>query len=213
MKVVGRLRKRIVLVAGLSATMILMVAGSVFVAGLLEVEAKVDHKQGTPSAAASSNRSGSEYESSEEGFFVRYPVGWNRAEGTLTPNLEDPREILTLGTFELRPGGQNCAHFAEFAIGSMNPRDAFISIQEREERLTGSDVVDREARAITLEDGYETEARDCLDRPADFADRLISFRDSGRSFHAYVALGSAISEGTLGEVLEILGSLRFEKAD
>lgn len=213
MKLIGRWRRRVVRIAALGAAMILMVTGSAFVAGFLEAEAKVIPQPDASSTGLSSNPSDPEYHSPEEGFSVRYPESWTRSKHTLTPNLVDPREILSLGTFELRTGGQNCAHFAEFAIGDMGPGDAFISIQEREGPLASPDVVDREARAITLEDGYETEARDCLDHPADFLDRLISFRDSGRWFHAYIALGSAVSAETLGEVEEILGSLRFEVAD
>jgi hypothetical protein len=151
------------------------------------------------------------YESAEHGFSVRYSLSWTRAEEVLTPNLEDPREILSLGTFTMTAGGDNCAHFAEHAVASMGSEDAFVSIQEREGNLAGPDVVNREARPLTLEDGYETELRDCLEAPATFTDRLIPFHDSGRWFYAFVALGSDVSDDTVHEVEGILDGLSFEE--
>lgn len=38
------------------------------------------------------------YDDAARGFSVQYPPTWRRATTTLTPNLDDPVEILSLGT-------------------------------------------------------------------------------------------------------------------
>ncbi|MBA2462372.1 MAG: hypothetical protein H0V45_11500, partial [Actinobacteria bacterium] len=44
------------------------------------------------------------------GLTVRYPETWRRSATPLTPHLGDPVEVLALGTYSLRPGGDRCAH-------------------------------------------------------------------------------------------------------
>jgi hypothetical protein len=44
------------------------------------------------------------------GLTVKLPPGWQRPTASLTPHLEDPREVLSAGTFPLRYRQTGCAH-------------------------------------------------------------------------------------------------------
>ena len=50
------------------------------------------------------------YRDKERRLEVSYPNDWYRSEEPLTPYLGDPKEILSLGSYPLRPGGDRCAH-------------------------------------------------------------------------------------------------------
>src|SRR4051794_26016923 len=63
-------------------------------------------------------------------FAVTYPRDWTRAETNLTPRLASPKEILSIGTYPLRPGGSNCAQVPVNALEDLGPADAFFTIEE-----------------------------------------------------------------------------------
>jgi hypothetical protein len=154
------------------------------------------------------------YEIPGAGVTVSYPPGWTRASGKLMPNLADPKELVALGTFELPPGGDNCAHMPENAVEEMSPADGLIVLEER--------LLDGEDGSGTFEgyperpehfgpgSGYPSEAVDCLDRPKAFFDRFIAFRDSDRRFYAYVALGRQVTPGIRDQAWAILDRLEIE---
>jgi hypothetical protein len=59
------------------------------------------------------------------------PPGWHGSRRRLVPKLLDPREILSVGTFPMRPGGGgNCGREPVAAIAAMRPGDALLSVQE-----------------------------------------------------------------------------------
>jgi hypothetical protein len=64
-------------------------------------------------------------------FSIRYPAAWERSAQSLTPILSDPREIVSVGTYHMRPGGELCEHLPANALEDLGPEDAFLSIQER----------------------------------------------------------------------------------
>ncbi len=154
------------------------------------------------------------YEIPGTGVTISFPPGWIRSTETLMPGLADPRELVSLGTFDPPPGGENCAHMPENAIEKMTPADSVIVIEER--------VGDPEDGSGTLadyperpehfgpDDGYRSEAVDCLDEPKAFFDRFIPFRDSGRRFYAYIALGSDVPPAVREEAWTILDRLEIE---
>ena len=148
------------------------------------------------------------YESDERDFAVSYPPEWFKADGSLTPHLESPTEILSVGTFSLEPGPAECAQFAGHAMSEMNPQDALISFQESSDPLEGRYVIDRSETSFSFESGYPTDARDCVDDPIPFADRLIPFTYGERSFYAYAAWGEHASAGTKQDILSVLDSFR-----
>lgn len=149
------------------------------------------------------------YHDPAHGFTVTYPQSWYRATESLTPHLEDPNEILSLGTFVLRPGSPQCAQLAGHAMQYMGAGDAVVSVMESSGSLEGQYLVTRPT-PFSLEQGYETDAMSCPDDPVAFTDRLIPFQDGHRFFYAYVALGNGVSPETRDQVLRILNSLQFD---
>src|SRR5918994_1434069 len=66
--------------------------------------APADRGCGSDVGPASSRATGSEwstYRDQARGYKVGVPTGWQRAGGSLTPNITSPREILTLATVRL----------------------------------------------------------------------------------------------------------------
>ena len=148
------------------------------------------------------------YEDPDHGFSVHYPAGWTRSDRSLTPQLVDPAEILSVGTFPMRPGGPNCVQFPVNAITDLGPGDALISILERERGDVGAYPPRPEAFGPQYgSDGDES--RHCLDAPKEFSHWWIAFSDQGRAFYAYVAMGSEVTDQRRDEAWAILDSLRF----
>jgi hypothetical protein len=144
------------------------------------------------------------YRDPELGFAVRYPSDWHRAEERLTPNLGDPTEILSLGTFRLRAGGDRCAHMPVRALEDFGPTDAFISIQERAKPGKG----EFQPRPVFRAPTDRRTGRFCVPDP-DRADDWLFFTDNGRGFYAIVALGTEASPETRGQLEEVLNSLQI----
>lgn len=146
-----------------------------------------------------------EFTDPEGRFVLSYPPGWTRAVRSLTPNLEDPEEILTVSTFdELAPRGDRCVQVPGNALEAMRPTDALVSVYEREQSYSGDPRPDE----FTLNHGYDPEEfDDCLSDQTVIRDRWISFSEGDRYFHAYVALGQDASASTEAEALEILDRL------
>lgn len=148
------------------------------------------------------------YHDRDRGYSVSYPRTWYRAKKTLTPYLAAPREILSLGTYPLRPGGERCAQFPVNALEDLGPADAFLSVLEFSAPPTV--LYRRRPAHFSLALGDASEAPDCLTGPVRLVDRLIPFRDGGRAFYAFVVLGRSAPDQTRRAVLEILDSLRFD---
>ena len=148
------------------------------------------------------------YESDDHDFAVSYPPEWFKADESLTPYLEDPAEIVSVGTFSLAPGPSECAQFAGHAMGEMNAGDALVSFQESSGPLEGRYVVARPETPFSFESGYETDAQECVSDPVPFADRLIPFTYGGRSFYAYAAWGEDVSAATKQDVLSVIESFK-----
>lgn len=161
--------------------------------------------------APSSAPSWTTYESEDHDFTVSYPSDWMKADRSLTPNLQDPTEIFSVGTFSLKPGPSECAQFAGHAMHNMDLHDALVSFQESLGPLEGRHVIDRPETTFSLKSGYPTEAQECEEDPTPFVDRLIPFTYGDRSFYAYAAWGESASSATKEDVLGILDS--FEVTD
>lgn len=150
------------------------------------------------------------YDDPDDGFSVSYPETWNRAERVLTPALEDPREILVLGTGPLPAGGDECAQYPENAIEALDPGGALVTIQETGGPLGGRHTIDR-PQHFDLSAGYESDAVECLAEDHSVSSvRMIPFRDGDRSFYAIVALGRSAPAGIHEEARGILDTLVFE---
>ena len=142
-------------------------------------------------------------------FSIRFPAGWVRATQSLTPLLSDPREIVSIGTYTMRPGGELCEHLPANALEDLGPEDAFLSIEER----AAPHLAVYPARPTQFTLGKPNEEFDgvgCVRDPNDLFQWWLSFRDGDRAFYALVALGKSASEETRQQVLETLNSFQVD---
>jgi hypothetical protein len=148
----------------------------------------------------------------EHGLTIALPQGWQAAPRSLTPVLDDPREVLAVGTYPLRYRPTECAHVAGSALEDLGPRDAFVTLQERgvDPRSSWADFPERPAHfGPSL--GGPSEASACAPG-AHFSDHWFGFTAGGRHFHADVAFGPEASAGTRAQAWRILDSLDVDPA-
>jgi hypothetical protein len=149
------------------------------------------------------------YQDTEGRFSIRYPAGWIRATESLTPHLSDPREIVSIGTYTMRPGGELCEHLPANALEDIGPEDAFLSIEER----AAPHLAVYPARPTQFTLGKPNEDFDgvgCVRDPNGLLQWWLSFRDGSRAFYALVALGKSASEETRQQLVETLNSFQVD---
>jgi streptogramin lyase len=152
------------------------------------------------------------YRDDDRGFSVAYPGSWHRAIESLTPILVDPVEILSVGTYELRPGGERCAQFPDRALDELGSEDAFVSIQEEPSLERPRWWSPRPAHFGPDDGRGDDESPGCLSQPKEFFHRWIPFQDRGRGFYAFVAIGKNASAQTQRAVWTVLDTLEFDLA-
>jgi hypothetical protein len=169
------------------------------------------------SATSSATRSPAPSHTSKAGgFSLRLPPGWRRAPARLVPDLLDPREILSVGTFSMPVGGGgNCDSEPIAAVRQMKVGDALISVQE---------VGMSRAMRSHLERSFPPRpARFDLHRaysPAGGRQRTsgegarvgfarLAFRDHGRAFYALVYVKGRATRELRTQVAAVLAGLRF----
>jgi hypothetical protein len=106
------------------------------------------------------------YDDQEGRFSIRYPAAWERSMQSLTPGLTDPREIVSVGSYHMRPGGELCAHLPVNALEDLSPADAFLTVQERAQ----PHLADYPPRPTQFDLGKPTEGFDgelCVREPGD----------------------------------------------
>jgi len=184
---------------------------AVFAVGCAARGGGVASKPSSPVASPQPASGWVSYRDDDHGFRVAYPVTWHRATESLTPTLVDPVEILSVGTYELRPGGGRCAQFPR-ALDELGPKDALVSIQE-EPSLGRPGAWPPRPTHFGPEDGTgDDESPGCLSEPKEFFHRWIPFQDRGRGFYAYVAIGREVPAAARREAWAILDSLEVDPA-
>jgi hypothetical protein len=153
------------------------------------------------------------FKDEQNGFEITYPDDWNRAEESLTPELAEPREIPSIGTYQLRSGGKACidAYLPGNALEDLGTGDAFITIQESPEAsgfpprpgVFGPDSARLTVDGLPACDVYGA---------VQLRGWWFAFSDQGRAFYAFVALGQGLSHDgqVLRMVWHILDSFRVE---
>ena len=144
------------------------------------------------------------------GVTVELPPGWQRASVSLTPDLTDPREVLSVATFPLRYRATRCNHIAGSALEDLGPRDAFVTLLERglDPGSTWAGFPPRPAH-FGPGLGGPSEASACVPS-AHFTDHWFGFTDGGRHFHVDVAFGPEAPEAVRRQAWGILDSLRID---
>jgi hypothetical protein len=138
------------------------------------------------------------------------PSGWHVSRARLVPRLIRPREIVSVGTFGMVPGGGgNCGREPAKAVGRMGPQDGLISIQEygvtrRMRKRLGWTFppLGKELSLGRMNRAWVGDARGVVTV-------TIPFSARGRAFDALVYFGSRPSAVERARVAAILASLRF----
>jgi hypothetical protein len=131
--------------------------------------------------------------------------GWRQAPEPLTPQLADPAEVLAVGTYPLRPGGERCEHWPVRALEDLGPEDALVVVYEVRSGIVPArfppldQVVDTPVQAGTNRFCVPSERR---------RDAWFPFAVDGRAFHALVALGPEASAGREAEARSVLADFR-----
>ena len=151
-----------------------------------------------------------EFIDEEDGIRVSYPSDWVRAEMNLTPNLVSPREVLSIGTFPLEPGGPNCAQVPTDALIDLQADDVFLTLQGGGSS-PGSD------RRPVFGPGVGTDMENlefphCLSDDERFeigAMQWVHFSDAGRGFSLLVAIGRDASAEIVDQVWMVANILEI----
>jgi hypothetical protein len=131
-------------------------------------------------------------------------AGWRLASRSLTPKLVAPREVLSAGTGRLPVGGGPVcgdAYLPARAVRALRPGDALVSLQES----APSRAFPRRPRTFRRPSGD-------LGCAVSIESHWIPFRDGGRGFYAFVAIGRDAAPGTRAAAWRILDSLRVRPA-
>ena len=148
------------------------------------------------------------------GYSVEVPSGWEVAPSPLIVQAS-PADILSMGTFPLRGGGDRCVHVPVASLEALGTTDGFVSV------IGGfpenGSYVPRIARPedfAELLDGVDDgDAYQCMS-PVQRLDlgvlRWVQFSDQGRGFLLLVAIGREASEATFAEVAAVLNTIVFE---
>jgi hypothetical protein len=153
----------------------------------------------------------------KDNYVVTYPADWTVADENLTPWLSSPGEILSLGSFPLRVSEDPedglriwDAPVAPAALADMTSDDALVSLQEA--GLAG--FGDRYRRPATFGPRGCAESilgctpqEDPLEVPFDAW--WIPFKDTGRGFYLFVAIGDEVTPELRDQAWAVADSLVF----
>jgi hypothetical protein len=150
--------------------------------------------------------------SKSHGFTVSLPPAWQLSAESLTPDLLDPRELMSAATFPLAFRQGRCNHMPDGALRTMGPADGFVSLQERGGGRQASLAGFPHRRASF---GASAEARPgdvtgCLGDSPHTVAYWIPFSDANRRFYALVVLGARAPQRTRDEAFAILDRLHFD---
>jgi hypothetical protein len=167
---------------------------------------------GTVAPEFKSEGQGGHITDARHGYSVALPAGWYRARRNLTPQLMDPREILSVATYPLRYKRRARCRIPGCptpALNGFQATDILMSIQERvHARTTTKDVaIDLERREVGRGAGPANCTRA---RVAWYA--FEAFAEAGRSLYVLVVVGKRAPARARADLKRLLGSLRFSSA-
>jgi photosystem II stability/assembly factor-like uncharacterized protein len=145
-----------------------------------------------------------------------YPAARYLAPAVDTPGGTTPqrRELVSIATYPLRPGGDPCDQLPVNALDDLGPTDVFLSVSEAVGNggATVTGISARPRHFGPSQGSVPSGGDQCLNKPGRFTSRLIAFRDPGgsgphgRVFYAFVAIGSAASAQIQAETWNALDS-------
>ncbi len=152
------------------------------------------------------------FEDQRRGFSLTLPDGWHRARRNLTPQLVEPREILSVATYPLRyRRGARCriAGCPTPALNGFRATDILVSIQERVGARPAAEDVPIDLRRQRF--GLDVGPRSCTrGRVAWYA--FDFFAAAGRNLYMFVVVGEHAPTSVQKEMGRVVDSLRFARA-
>jgi hypothetical protein len=148
-----------------------------------------------------------------DGYVITVPDGWHRAPASLTRGLVDPREIVAVATFPLRPGHEICA-----TLQRIPPDQAFVTIQERGRGAFGDPGFPPRPPRFEPDPGlvgtstWPYCAGGDGKAPIPMLDYWFAFSDAGRAFHVFVGVGEDAPAELRDTAFGIVNSLRLDAA-
>ena len=162
---------------------------ALLVAGCGEAEREV---------ARSTEPAWTEHPAPERGATVSLPPGWELARESLTPDLANPHEVFSAGTFALRHHPGQCPHMPS-ALEDLGAAGVLVSVLERDPGTAGDGYPSRPERFVPHEAPSQVECA-----PEEGELHWFSFADGGRSFYGLVAYGPAATAGARAQGFEVL---------
>jgi hypothetical protein len=155
------------------------------------------------------------YRDSARGLAVSLPSDWHRARESLTPDLVDPHEVLSIASYPLRYRRHSRCQVPGCplpAVDGLGRGDVLISLQER--RGSGASGFPRQSRPLrllpmSLDVGTGRRWLCARRRIADAS--WTPFAAAGRGFYVFVAYGHGVSADARREVRRVVSSLRFDR--
>jgi hypothetical protein len=153
-------------------------------------------------------------------FTVTYPNDWLVSDEPIQPMLSSPFEILALGTYPLRPGGEAVIDFQlpSNAVEDLGPDDILIWLNDAGE---GNGMPERPA-AFVPSTPCDNWTRLCPEPKGDWMRGFdqpipgihgwwLGFHDAGRQFYVFVGMGEqAYSDPARAQLAwDVLDSLQF----
>lgn len=144
------------------------------------------------------------------GVTVEIPYGWQPARHPIS-RVSDPREVLAVGTFELRYRAGNCDPFAGQAQQDAVPDGVFILLQESAPYAPEPGPRQFEPRPPHFGPDFgDRGAADCSRGAAER--QWMPFRDGGRYFFAMLVAGENAPRERIEEAYGVLDSLAVDPA-
>lgn len=147
---------------------------------------------------------------SAHGLAVELPAGWQQADGKLT-RLEDPREVVAVGTYPLHYRQAGCYQLPSSALEDLGPGDALVTLLERgaDPHSSWPDFPARPAHFGPTPGDTNSDASACAPGGR-FISHWFNFSDAGRHFHVLVAFGPQATAATREQAWSILDGLRVD---
>lgn len=185
-------------------------AAVLLLAGLILSSCGADEERPAPAATAAAGMT--HFTDERRGFEVTFPSTWLRADTVLTPALSDPREILSVGTVEPVANGRSssCAQHPVDTMARVGPRDAFVTIQERTNQLSGE--MRPGPPRLDAVDPDDSELPACLGHDVPFRTYWMPFQLGGRGFYANAAVGDDAPAGLRAELQAVLDSFEVRES-
>jgi hypothetical protein len=208
-------RRRGARLAASITVVVVFVAGLIWAATQLGVErSSMPLGSATPTPTV--------YRDDQHGLSVTVPTGWQVAAEPLNTWVSDPHEILSMGTYALRPGGDAVidAQVPSHAVEDMGPSDIFVWLNERTppDKRQPDRPSEFSPEALCQSGSPAGGSRDCVPGLAQGIEGIrawwTSFQDNGRGFYLFVGMGEQAytDPARQQQAWDVLDSLSFDAA-